>query len=122
MGSGGRVVFDGHVNHRIYTKDADFLGINMSRCIGDLMGHQECGLTAEPDVREQNIQPEDHVLLVCSDGVWEFIEPLEAVQIVSEFEPTKAMMAAERLAKVAWDRWISKEGGKVVDDITVVLV
>jgi len=49
-------------------------------------------------------------------------EPIEAVRIVSEFPPAKAMIAAERLAKEAWDRWIREEGGAVVDDITVVLI
>jgi len=32
------------------------------------------------------------------------------------------MVAAERLAKEAWDRWILEESSSVVDDITVVLV
>lgn len=120
--NGGRVVFDGYANHRIYARNARYPGLNMSRCLGDLMGHQDCGITAEPEVSEMDIKPDDHVLLVCSDGVWEFISPLEAVNIVSEYQPTKAMNAAERLAKEAWDRWINEEGGAVVDDITVVLV
>mmetsp|Transcript_5896 Transcript_5896/g.13982 ORF Transcript_5896/g.13982 Transcript_5896/m.13982 type:complete len:389 (-) Transcript_5896:175-1341(-) len=120
--NGGRVVFDGYANHRIYAKNARYPGLNMSRCLGDLMGHQDCGITAEPEVSELKISPEDHVLLVCSDGVWEFITPLEAVNIVAEHSPAKAMSAADRLAKEAWDRWIREEGGAVVDDITVVLV
>jgi serine/threonine protein phosphatase PrpC len=120
--NGGRVVFDGYANHRIYAKNARYPGLNMSRCMGDLMGHQDCGITAEPEVMELDITPEDHVLLLCSDGVWEFITPSEAVTIVNDFPATKAMVAAERLAKEAWDRWIKEEGGAVVDDITVVLV
>jgi serine/threonine protein phosphatase PrpC len=120
--NGGRVVFDGYANHRVYAKNARYPGLNMSRCMGDLMGHQDCGITAEPEVCEVDITPDDHVLLVCSDGVWEFITPNEAVQIVNEFPAAKAMVAAERLAKEAWDRWIKEEGGAVVDDITVVLV
>lgn len=120
--AGGRVVFDGYANHRVYAKNGRYPGLNMSRCLGDLMGHADAGCTSEPDVTERDISPEDHVLLVCSDGVWEFMEPIEAVNTVSEFPPAKAMIAAERLAKEAWDRWIQEEGGAVVDDITVVLV
>merc|ERR1712207_47328 len=89
---------------------------------GDLMGHQDCGITAEPEVKEVNLTSEDHLLLLCSDGVWEFITPQEACDLVNEFPSAKAMVAAERLAKEAWDRWIKEEGGAVVDDITVVLV
>lgn len=86
------------------------------------MGHQDCGISAEPEIEERDLQPEDKILLVCSDGVWEFIRPTEAVLIVNEFPPEKAMFGAERLAKEAWDRWIKEEGGAVVDDITVILV
>lgn len=120
--AGGRVVFDGYANHRVYAKNGRYPGLNMSRCLGDLLGHQDAGCSCEPEIREHVIDPLDHVLLVCSDGVWEFITPQEAVTIVSEFGPAKAMIAADRLAKEAWDRWIQEEGGAVVDDITVVLV
>lgn len=120
--AGGRVVFDGYANHRVYAKNGRYPGLNMSRCLGDLMGHADAGCSAVPEVSERKIDAEDHVLLVCSDGVWEFMEPIEAVRIVSEFPPAKAMIAAERLAKEAWDRWIREEGGAVVDDITVVLI
>lgn len=119
--AGGRVVFDGYANHRVYAKNARYPGLNMSRCLGDLMGHADCGITAEPEVTERELNPEDLFLLLCSDGVWEFITPTEAVVLVSEFPAAKAMVAAERLAKEAWDRWIREEGGSVVDDITVIL-
>jgi len=120
--NGGRVVFDGYANHRIYAKNARYPGLNMSRCLGDLMGHQDCGIICEPEVGSFDIGDEDNVLLLCSDGVWEFITPEEAVKIVGGSTPPKAMAAAEKLAKEAWDRWIQEEGGAVVDDITVVLV
>jgi len=120
--NGGRVVFDGYANHRIYAKNARYPGLNMSRCIGDLMGHQDCGIIAEPDVVEIPVTNDLRWLLLCSDGVWEFIDPQEAVELIAEIEPTKAMDGAQKLAKEAWDRWIREEGGAVVDDITVVLV
>jgi len=120
--AGGRVVFDGYANHRVYAKNARYPGLNMSRCLGDLMGHAECGISCEPEITERQLTPDDSHLLVCSDGVWEFITPNEAAGLVSEFPAAKAMTAAERLAKEAWDRWIREEGGAVVDDITVVLV
>lgn len=120
--AGGRVVFDGYANHRVYAKNGRYPGLNMSRCLGDLLGHQDAGCSCEPEVSERNITNLDHVLLLCSDGVWEFITADEAVKIVNEFPPAKAMTAADKLAKEAWDRWIREEGGAVVDDITVVLV
>lgn len=121
--AGGRVVFDGYANHRVYAKNGRYPGLNMSRCLGDLLGHQDAGCSCEPEVTERVIDPAlDYLLLLCSDGVWEFINPDEAVQIVSDKVPEKAMQSAEILAKESWDRWITNEGGAVVDDITVVLV
>jgi len=120
--AGGRVVFDGYANHRIYAKNGRYPGLNMSRCLGDLMGHADAGCSAEPEVSTREITDLDHILLLCSDGVWEFMQAVEVVNLVNEFPAAKAMVAAERLAKEAWNRWIREEGGAVVDDITVVLV
>merc|ERR1712032_867261 len=121
--AGGRVVFDGYANHRVYAKNGRYPGLNMSRCLGDLLGHVDCGITAEPEINEKKLDLSiDKVLLLCSDGIWEFIQPTEAVQLVMGYPPAKAMVAAERLAKEGWDRWIREEGGAVVDDIAVVLV
>jgi serine/threonine protein phosphatase PrpC len=120
--AGGRVVFDGYMNHRVYAKNGRYPGLNMSRCLGDLMGHADAGCSCEPDVLERPVTPEDYVLLLCSDGVWEFIDANEALRIVSQYDSTKASQAAAALAKEAWDRWIQEESGAVVDDITVVLV
>jgi serine/threonine protein phosphatase PrpC len=120
--NGGRVVFDGYANYRVYAKNARYPGLNMSRCMGDLMGHQDCGVSCEPEVNEYQLDGDDQILLVCSDGIWEFIEPQEAYDIVAPFQANQAMQAAEKLAKEAWDRWIREEGGQVVDDITVIMV
>jgi serine/threonine protein phosphatase PrpC len=118
--AGGRVVFDGYANHRVYAKNGRYPGLNMSRCLGDLLGHQDAGCSAEPEVSERQLGKDDFVLLLCSDGVWEFITPTEAVTIV-EKKKSNPSEAADVLAKEAWDRWIREEGGAVVDDITVVV-
>ena len=64
----------------------------------------------------------DAFLVLCSDGVWEFISSHEAVRIASKFPKTKAPLAAEELARVSWDRWMIEENGHVVDDITALVV
>jgi serine/threonine protein phosphatase PrpC len=121
--AGGQVVFDGYANYRIFAQTGLAPGINMSRCLGDLFGHSECGLTAEPEVTVRELQAEDSVLLLCSDGVWEFIDPAKAASIAMEsYKKGGASKAAESLAKEAWDRWIKEEEGAVVDDITAICV
>eukprot|EP00927_Polykrikos_kofoidii_P035887 TRINITY_DN30388_c0_g1_i1.p1 TRINITY_DN30388_c0_g1~~TRINITY_DN30388_c0_g1_i1.p1 ORF type:complete len:389 (-),score=71.54 TRINITY_DN30388_c0_g1_i1:63-1229(-) len=120
--AGGRVVYDGYANYRVYAQTRRYPGLNMSRCLGDLLGHVDCGISCEPEVRQMDLTEQDQILLLCSDGVWEFTAPGEAVTVVAKYPKSKAMTAASTLAKHAWDKWIEEEDGAVVDDITVVLI
>lgn len=120
--AGGRVMFDGYANHRVYAGNSRAPGLNMSRSLGDLLGHTEAGLSCEPAVRQIPLTPGHKMLILCSDGVWEFIPPARAVRVAADFTAHSAMMAAERLAKDAWDCWVREEGGTVVDDITALVI
>lgn len=89
--------------------------------------------TTVPPFMQENLAPKNSMdktnangggafLLLCSDGVWEFIASHEAVKIASKFPTGKASMAAEELARVSWDRWMIEENGHVVDDITALVI
>lgn len=122
---GGRVVFDGFANFRVYAKGGAYPGLNMSRALGDLMGYYDAGISCEPTVSQFDLEDDDTMILLCSDGVWEFIKDEEAVKIclpLSQGPMKNPNQAAEILAKEAWDRWMVEESGLVVDDITVVVV
>jgi len=120
--NGGKVVFDGYSNYRVYAKAGRYPGLNMSRALGDLMGHTDAGISAEPTVKCHDLVAEDKTIILCSDGVWEFITDPEAVNIVAAFPRDQVMACADKLSKEAWDRWIKEEGGMVVDDITAVII
>merc|ERR1712062_330226 len=64
--SGGRIDFDGQ-NHRVRGKETAYPGINLSRSHGDVFGHNNTGLSAEPHIQEYYIDSEDEVLTICSD-------------------------------------------------------
>eukprot|EP00929_Paragymnodinium_shiwhaense_P082674 TRINITY_DN4369_c0_g2_i1.p1 TRINITY_DN4369_c0_g2~~TRINITY_DN4369_c0_g2_i1.p1 ORF type:complete len:508 (-),score=87.30 TRINITY_DN4369_c0_g2_i1:59-1582(-) len=64
----------------------------------------------------------DKFLVICSDGVWDFIDSQEAVEFVAMFQDTQAMEAAEKLVSIAWQRWTAETAGQVVDDITALVV
>eukprot|EP00933_Yihiella_yeosuensis_P074750 TRINITY_DN8378_c0_g1_i3.p1 TRINITY_DN8378_c0_g1~~TRINITY_DN8378_c0_g1_i3.p1 ORF type:complete len:421 (+),score=93.91 TRINITY_DN8378_c0_g1_i3:127-1389(+) len=119
--SGGQVQHDG-LNYRVCDKDGIKPGLAMSRAIGDLYAQKACGVICEPVVTNLELTEDDRFFMLCSDGVWEFITPEEAVETVSRYGPNEAKDAAEALAKEAWDRWMKEEGGEVVDDITAVVV
>eukprot|EP00929_Paragymnodinium_shiwhaense_P052447 TRINITY_DN26274_c0_g1_i1.p1 TRINITY_DN26274_c0_g1~~TRINITY_DN26274_c0_g1_i1.p1 ORF type:complete len:548 (-),score=126.72 TRINITY_DN26274_c0_g1_i1:230-1873(-) len=76
-----------------------------------------------PSVSSRTINPaSDKFVLICSDGVWEFISSDEAVLAIAAFGASQAMEAADYLCCLAWDRWMQCMRGEVVDDITCVVV
>jgi len=120
--AGGRVIFDGFSNWRVVTESWGGPGLNMSRALGDVRGHATAGLSAEPDIREHKLEPGGNdVLIMCSDGVWDYMKPEEVAQIILEHGDTKSMEAADHLASEAWNRWVDEFGGETVDDITALV-
>jgi len=117
--AGGKVVFDGYFNHRVFTKDGRG-GLNMSRALGDTVAHK-AGVTAEPEIAKIPLTGSEVALIVCTDGVWEFVQSSEAVQLVSKYGKDRAQDAAEELAKTSWDKWIEDSDGEVSDDITAII-
>lgn len=120
--NGGMVIWDGYSNHRVFIKGAPYPGLNMSRCLGDLIGHSKAGLSAEPDIKEHGIQETDKLIVLGSDGLWDFMPADEVMDFVWSYGSGRSTEAAEALAKEAWDRWISSECGNAVDDITVLVI
>ncbi|CAD7947770.1 unnamed protein product [Amoebophrya sp. A25] len=175
--SGGRVIFDGFYNYRVYARSGKYPGLNMSRALGDLAGYYDAGISATPTITYYKLsgtaatggkmdhevglmgQPaaingqqqipgailpttsasepghrghvdvfcdggvlgSDEFLLVCSDGVWEFMSSQECVEMVDTYIRNVGE-CAEIVAKECWDRWSRRMLGQVVDDITAVIV
>jgi len=70
--------------------------LNLSRSIGDLKYKQVRGLepsaqmiTAEPDIKEVTLDPEDEFFILACDGIWDCLTNEEAVQYVRDRIDTK---------------------------------
>jgi serine/threonine protein phosphatase PrpC len=108
------------INHRVYVKGEKYPGLAMSRALGDLIGYYYAGISCDPTVSFHPLRKDEPaLLLVCSDGVWEFLSSQAAVQIAARQAP---MASAEELCRVSWSHWIAEEAGQVVDDITAIVV
>lgn len=119
--AGGQVRrLDGDIPHRVFLTGKMYPGLAMTRSIGDTVG-VTAGVTSTPDVSYLKVQEDWRFVLICSDGIWEFITSQEAVDIVARFPQSDVQKAAESLSSEAWNRWIQEEGD-VVDDITVVIM
>lgn len=117
----GRVIFDGYYNHRVFSKRGMYPGLNMSRALGDLIAHSEAGLTAEPEVYTLDLRETGEIMmLICSDGVWEFIENDESLTLVLESGGFGSKACAD-LAQQSYDRWMEDSSGEITDDISVII-
>jgi len=99
-------------------------GLAMSRSIGDgLM--KPCGVIATPDVHHEVLRPAaaeddgDLLLIVASDGLWEFVSSQRACEIASE--TLSAQVACVQLVAEAQRCW-KEEEGCYRDDITIIVV
>ena len=65
-------------------KNEDVPGLAMTRAFGDATAHS-VGVTAEPEMNEYSFTKEDKVVVIASDGVWEFLENIDVAKIVYPF-------------------------------------
>lgn len=96
------------------------VGLAMSRSIGDHAASQ-VGVIAEPVVTSQELDPNDEFMILATDGVWEFLDSDDAVQVVAENLGRGATKACQALIEKAAAAW-HKEEGEYRDDITAIVV
>lgn len=106
---------DGSVGHaRVYLPSQDIPGLRMSRSLGDAAAHG-VGVISTPHVVCRKLDVVDVMVIVASDGLWEYVSNDEAAQLVGAC--TDAQSAVMRLINLAHERWT--RDGPLVDDITV---
>ena len=105
---------------RLCLRHKDAPGLAMSRSLGDTLS-KDIGASAKPDLYEHTLTPQDEFILLGSDGIWDFIDPLEAAKIVKSLGKAEVSSAAEAITKLAWSRWVAEEID-YVDDLTVIIV
>jgi len=105
---------------RVWLKHEDTPGLAMSRSFGDSMACR-VGVHAVPEVKVFDLCSDDKIIVLASDGVWEFLENETVAEIVFPFFATKnAEGAAEALVRASFKRWRKEES--VIDDITCIII
>ena len=86
--------------------------LNLSRSLGDLKYKQnpDCTpaqqmITANPDITEHVLAPEDEFMIVACDGVWDVLSNAEAVMFVRS--RLQQGMALGRICEQVFDRCIA---------------
>ena len=90
----------------------------MSRSIGDFVA-KKIGVIPNPQIIEYTINSKTKYMIICSDGIWEFINNEQAMKIANKYyirnDPTGL---CNELIKKATEFWTKED--TVIDDITVV--
>ena len=105
---------------RVWIKGEEYPGLAMSRSIGD-MDAKKVGVIPNPQVIEYTLSPKTKYVLMCSDGIWEFISNEEAMNIANKYYlRNDAIGLVQDLTNISTSRWLKED--IVVDDITALVV
>ena len=79
----------------------------MTRCFGDRAGIP-AGIICDPEIIKYSIHPEEEepVIVIGSDGIFEFLTNIEVFRIIEPFlHHSKLKQAAEKLVYEAAESW-----------------
>eukprot|EP00747_Dinoflagellata_sp_TGD_P193596 gnl/TRDRNA2_/TRDRNA2_59987_c0_seq1.p1 gnl/TRDRNA2_/TRDRNA2_59987_c0~~gnl/TRDRNA2_/TRDRNA2_59987_c0_seq1.p1 ORF type:complete len:397 (+),score=82.54 gnl/TRDRNA2_/TRDRNA2_59987_c0_seq1:28-1191(+) len=91
-------------------------GLAMSRSLGDGCG-REVGVISTPEVTRLELTPQDHFLIIASDGLFDLLTNEEAVAIGAKF-----LHCPNITPKALIETARRRGNGKLLDDTTVVFV
>lgn len=103
---------------RVFKFGETYPGLAMSRSLGDFQA-KECGVICTPQVIEYDINNTTKYMVICSDGVWEFISNEQVRDLCNSHYPRNDVYGfCSELIKFATSLWTSINIPR--DDITVV--
>lgn len=102
---------------RVWSPVGDYPGTAFTRSLGDAMA-EELGVFAEPEMLTREIKPEDRLLVIASDGIYEFLTNQSVVDICAKF--TDPLEACRAVVAESYELWLQYE--LRTDDITIIVV
>ena len=107
---------------RVWVKGENWPGIAISRSIGD-SDAKKIGVIPNPQIIEYTLNPKSKYMIICSDGIWEYISNEEAMNIANNYYlQNNPLGLCKDLTRTSTDIWNSEDLDGDVDDITVVVV
>jgi hypothetical protein len=90
-----------------------------TRSIGDVE-FDPVGVIPTPEVTHFKLTGQEHVIILASDGLWEFISSSHAVNLA--INCTNATEACSQLVKLSKSKWAQDGHGTYCDDITIIVI
>ena len=106
--------------NRVFKAGQSYPGLAMSRSLGDFQA-KDCGVITEPEINEFRINHNSKYMVVCSDGVWEFMQNEQVRDLGNRFyDKNEVGPFCTHLVQQAVNNWEQQD--IIRDDITVVCV
>mmetsp|Transcript_19349 Transcript_19349/g.35002 ORF Transcript_19349/g.35002 Transcript_19349/m.35002 type:complete len:146 (-) Transcript_19349:99-536(-) len=102
---------------RVWCMDHDYPGTAFSRSLGDTVG-EDIGVNAEPEILTKEITKGDEILVIASDGVFEFLTNQRVIDFRAECNDP--LHACTRLLDESYKQWLHYE--LRTDDITCIVL
>jgi len=90
-----------------------------TRSIGDCE-FDPIGVCPTPEVTHYKLTGQEHVLILASDGLWEFISSSQAVKLAMSHK--NATQACDALVRLSMEKWKQDATGQYCDDITIIVI
>lgn len=98
----------------------------MSRSLGDVVAHS-AGVISTPECFQKTLSSKDKVMVLASDGLWEFLSNEDVIGIISSYRNNgdlsldqAAQQSVDELCRISKQKWLQEE--QVVDDTTIIVV
>lgn len=102
---------------RVWCQDHDYPGTAFSRSLGDTIG-EDIGVNSEPEMITKDVTKGDEILVIASDGIFEFLTNQRVIDICEECD--NAQHACTRLLEESYKQWLHYE--LRTDDITCIVM
>ena len=105
---------------RVWMKDVLMPGLAMTRSFGDKAGIK-AGTNAEPELLEHTIEGTDKMIVIASDGVWQYLQNEEVMRAVAPGCMKQDLtISGETLLKKSVEMWTKMNFAR--DDITFIVL
>jgi len=100
---------------RVWSPHGDYPGTAFTRSFGDAIA-EELGVISKPEMLMRELTPEDKIIVLASDGVFEFLTNQSVIDICAKF--TDPLEACRAVVAESYELWLQYE--LRTDDITMI--
>lgn len=113
----GEEIDEGGDPPRVWSPHGEYPGTAFTRSLGDAIA-EELGVYAEPEMVTREITEDDKIIVLASDGVFEFLTNQSVIDICAKFNDP--LQACRAVVAESYELWLQYE--LRTDDITMICI